>query len=216
MCKLQAQPTLPNIMCVREGGTVRLLWSCQYDGVKAIVVNRSYDSLKNYSQIGTVGDVKKGIQSFVDERPLAGRSYYKVIVVFRSGLNWSSNHCVLTMNGSAVNDTAGEKQGEAVAPRIKFKLTMPELDLDAMYTDPIYVRNNKTTGHLDVRLPADHSMHNWSLEFYDKKKQAVLSIPLVKARNLVIDKRNFRRRGLYRFELRKDGVVFEWGHIIVN
>lgn len=216
MSQLQAQPTLPNIECVQEGSTVRLMWTCQYEGVKGIVVNRSYDSLKNYSQIGTVANVEKGIQTFVDERPLAGRSFYKVVVIFRSGLNWSSNHCGFMMNGSIINDTAGEMKGEAVVPRIKFKLTIPEPDPDAVYTDPIHVRNNKTTGHLDVRLPTDHSMHYWSLVFYDQKKQAVLSIPLVKARNVVIDKRNFRRRGVYKFELRRDGVVFEWGYVTVN
>jgi hypothetical protein len=152
----------------------------------------------------------------VDERPLQGKSYYKLNVVFKSGLNWSSNHCGLTINGSSVSDTNSEAQGEYAIQRVKFKQIIPELDLDGIYTDPVFVRNNKTTGHLDVRLPADYVTHYWSLVFYDKKKQQVLSIPEVKARNVVIDKRNFRSRGIYKFVLRRDDLVFEWGYVIVD
>lgn len=177
---------------------------------------RSYDSLRNFSQIGTVGNVQKGKQTFIDERPLAGRSYYKVTVVFRSGLNWSSNHCSIHHEGSKDTTVRPIANGGVSFPMVRFKVQIPEIDLDAIYTEPIHVRYNRTTGHLDVRLPTDYGAHYWSLTFYDRKNQPVLSIPVIKARIIVIDKRNFRARGIYKFVLREDDLVFEWGYIGVN
>lgn len=207
---------LPNIMCAQEGGAVRLTWICQYDGIKAVIVKRSYDSSRNYNQIGTVGEVAKGVQTFVDERPIVGRSFYKVSVVFKSGLNWASNYCCMVFDSANVPDSMRQHAGGAVEPRIKFKLAAPEVDLDAAYVEAMYVRVNRTTGHVDVQLPDDFGEHAWSVVFYNGKKQAVMDVPKIKAKNIVIDKRNFQRRGRYKFELRRDEEMFEWGYVRIE
>lgn len=84
-----AQPTLPDIAGYYERGFVFLNWQCQYDGIKAITVSRSLDSGFNYANIGKVLNVKKGIQGFVDGHPAMGKNYYKLTVVFKSGLSWT-------------------------------------------------------------------------------------------------------------------------------
>ncbi len=86
-----AQPVLPDIDGATGKGIVMLSWTCQYDGVKTIVVRRSADSMFNYKIVGYVRKTARGVQAFVDGHPQAGNNYYKLNIVFNSGLNWSSN-----------------------------------------------------------------------------------------------------------------------------
>ncbi len=87
-----AQPTLPDIAGNEEDGIVLVSWMCQYDGVKSIAVLRSSDSNYNYSTVGFVKKLNKGIQAYADGHPMPGKNYYKLSIVFNSGLTWGSNH----------------------------------------------------------------------------------------------------------------------------
>ena len=88
-----AQPTLPDVACVADKGVVRLSWVCQYSGLRSVSVLRSYDGV-NYITIGKVKKTDAGVQEYTDEAPVAGKNYYKVAVVFGSGVKWSSNRCM--------------------------------------------------------------------------------------------------------------------------
>lgn len=97
-----AQTTLPDIAAAADKGIVILSWNCQYNGIRSITVLRSADSLYNYSVIGKVKKLDKGVQAFVDGHPAAGKNFYKLIILFNSGLNWSSNHCGVTVEQSVI------------------------------------------------------------------------------------------------------------------
>ncbi len=88
----KAQPTLPDMTGSNENGLVLLSWVCQYDGVKSIAVLRSADSNFNYSTIGYVKKLYKGVQGYIDGHPYPGKNFYKLAVVFNSGLTWTCNH----------------------------------------------------------------------------------------------------------------------------
>jgi hypothetical protein len=63
---VMAQPALPDLANVTQNGINILTWSCQYDGVKTIIVQRSTDSNLNYVTIGYVRNTAKGVQYFLD------------------------------------------------------------------------------------------------------------------------------------------------------
>lgn|GEM_PF-6616947 len=181
-----AQPDLPNIACVRTDSGVVLSWKCQYDGVSSVVVRRSADSMHHYDSIGTVADVRRGIQQYRDMVPPAGRCFYKVTVVFASGLRWTSNHC-------STGDTT-----------------------DAATRISRYVHTNAFTGHVDVLMPPDDGKHLYSLHFFDEGGQLVLEVPVLRVSTTIIDRRNFPHRGVFRFQLYRDGEVYEAGNVNVN
>jgi hypothetical protein len=101
------QPTLPALTGTAKDGIVLLTWQCQYDGIKAIAVRRSGDSMFNYSIVGYVQQTGKGIQAFADGTAKAGNNYYKLNIVFNSGLNWGSNRCSVFVDSAQVNGRAG-------------------------------------------------------------------------------------------------------------
>jgi hypothetical protein len=265
---IYAQPSLPNLAGAGEHGVVLLSWVCQYDGVKSIAVRRSDDSMLNYKVVGYVKDTKKGVQAFADGHPVAGKNFYKLNVVFNSGLNWGSNHlCVfvdsaelvaqnrvlpdndslqqfmtteivldtivhsdselhsvkLTKDSTKLNVMPGvvvqvdtQVQGVAkpvvVRKKIVLKFTQPEIE-EATFIKSMYLSINRLNGHLEVRLPDGMKGHIYSLKFYDMRGLEVLDIPELKERFVIVDKRNFRRNGLLKFELRRDGEIFETAYI---
>ena len=100
-----AQPTLPDIAGTADKGVVLLSWNCQYSGIKAISVMRSADSESNYANIGYVKKLAQGVQAYVDGHPAPGKNYYKLSIVFKSGLTWSSNHCGVYIDKSILESS---------------------------------------------------------------------------------------------------------------
>ncbi len=101
--RTNAQPTLPDVAAAANNGIVILSWNCQYTGIKSITVLRSADSVANYTTIGKVKKLDKGTQAFVDGHPATGKNFYRLIILFRSGLSWSSNHCGIVVEHTANN-----------------------------------------------------------------------------------------------------------------
>ncbi len=113
-----AQPTLPDIAGDEQNGLVLLSWTCQYDGVKSIAVLRSTDSSFNYSTIGYVKKLYKGAQAYIDGHPLPGKNYYKLSIVFNSGLTWGSNHCGVYIDSIAVRKSRNMPSNDALQKMI--------------------------------------------------------------------------------------------------
>ncbi len=210
---LYAQPALPAIACTAVADSVRLEWRCTYPSVRAISVSRSFDSTKGYSIIGQPATLLPGMQSFTDHKPLNGRYFYRVSVTFSSGLVWHSNHCAVVHQPS----TDAAPVLRYVPPTGKVvSLSLPLTDVtDISYILPIHVSLSAATGHVRITLPVYPADAVHSLAFYNMQGQLVVDIPQTKAREFLIDKRNFQRSGTYRFILRRNGVILESAYIRV-
>lgn len=255
--QVAAQPTLPDIAAHFADGSVILSWANQYDKVKAITVMRSQDSLTGYEIIGYVKKRDKGIQTFSDDDPEPGRNYYKLSLLFNSGLTWRSNFTGIdvavvaeppiatetpTQPKPAQMESAFKPQGKKipdtckrptnqVAVNLSFteppspetshpRIRLPhneELDVNT----PIFIRSrfiylDSASGHVTLTLPDDLNSHTYSVRFWDKDKHFVTEIPKVNSPRLLMDKKNFPRRGVYKFTIRKDYLELESGFIIVD
>ncbi len=61
-------PILPAMLVTTENAQNKLSWTCQFDGVKSIAIQRSSDSIRNFMTIGVLTAPKKGIQTYTDTR----------------------------------------------------------------------------------------------------------------------------------------------------
>lgn len=276
-----AQPMLPGITGAVDKGIVVLSWNSQFNSLKSITVLRSADSIANFSTIGTVRNLDKGLQAFVDGHPAPGNNYYRLVILFRSGLSWRSNlfsvyidstlhaqpkktlprndslqHFTVTeekSNAAPVgakqtanpDKTTGKQQDAPVQDITKLKIAVnfdnkestpadlpavkpeepkhkivlsfedPEANLSLLvkskliYTDPV-------TGHVNMMLPDDVNKHNYSVKFFDQKNHMLFEVPRVKASRIIIEKRNFQGKGVYKFVLRKDILELERGYVEVG
>lgn len=143
--KAVAQPTLPDMVADEEDGIILLSWTCQYDGVKSIAVLRSADSNFNYSTIGFVKKLSKGVQAYADGHPLPGKNYYKLSIVFNSGLTWGSNHCGIYADSNTIRKSRTLPANDALQKLIvtegQEKATAPKSDRPATGIKERYVNS---------------------------------------------------------------------------
>jgi len=232
-----AQPLLPDIIGVTQKGVNILAWTAQYDGLKSIAVQRSSDSVYNFTTIGYVKNLKKGPQGFIDGHPNPGANWYRLYIVFSSDLTWYSNRfklrvdsadlvkaAVLPPNDSlqrlvktAATALAGVKVDSATGLTIgKIPDALPDPAAVAVetYIRSQYVFTNPFTGHVNVEVPAVRTT-SYTIQFFDAQNRRVLEIPRVPESPIVIDKRNFQRKGLYRFDLLRNREKWETGYITI-
>ena len=80
-----AQDTLPNISVTQISNKVLISWTNPYTSLTTINIQRSYDSLKNFTTIGSVLNVKAKSNGFVDSKEFKPPQYYRVFISFEGG-----------------------------------------------------------------------------------------------------------------------------------
>lgn len=87
-----AQETLPGITVKNIGGQIIVSWVNNYKTpVANISIQRSFDSLKNYSTIGSVLNPMNIENGYADVKPPYNKMYYRVFVSFEGGTYAFSN-----------------------------------------------------------------------------------------------------------------------------
>lgn len=132
-----------------------------------------------------------------------------------SSITPSSTPATGTVNTPAVADTENPADS-ALSIIDKLVITIPDPNEINSYTyvKSEYVFTNPFTGHINMELP-DIKKHKYSIEFFDEKDRKVLELHKVSESPLILDKRNFQKKGLYRFELKKNKEKLETGYITV-
>jgi hypothetical protein len=229
--ELKAQPLLPDIAGTTERGVNIISWSCQYDGIKSIAVQRSRDSAYNYVTTGYVKNLKKGVQAFIDGHPAPGNNWYRLYIVFNSDLTWYSNRINLRVDSMQLmkqdvvlppNDslqkiitTNGNDSMQKIVRKIAIKITSDESEINPLtYIKSQYIFTNPLTGHVNMELP-EVKEHKYSVKFFNQKDQLILEVPRVAESPVIIDKRNFQNKGFYKFILKRDNSQFETGYISI-
>src|SRR5687768_17330490 len=80
-----AQDTLPKITVTDISNRVLISWTNPFINLTTINIQRSRDSLKNFTTIGSVLDVKNKKNGFVDNRPAIPHMYYRLFISFEGG-----------------------------------------------------------------------------------------------------------------------------------
>lgn len=237
-----AQPMLPDIAAATEKGINVLSWISQFEGVKSIAVQRSSDSAYNYTTVGYVKNTKKGRQAFIDGHPLPGKNWYQLYIVFNSDLTWFSNRVKLVVDSVTLVNKGVLPPNDSLqklASKIRVDTTAAALEpggsndslqslIDKMvisvpdpgeinaysYVKSQYVFTNPFTGHVNMELPEVRD-YRYSIRFYDDKDKKVMEILRVIESPIIIDKRNFKKKGLYKFDLFRDNEKMETGYITI-
>lgn len=83
---LSAQEILPGITVKNFSGKIIISWRNQYPlEIKTLNIQRSFDSLKNFSTIGSVLTPQNAENGFVDEAPPYNKMYYRLFISFEGG-----------------------------------------------------------------------------------------------------------------------------------
>jgi hypothetical protein len=124
---LKAQDTLPRFTATARGtGKILVSWHNKYPDVTLIGIQRSSDSLRNFTTLLTVPDPTLPENGAVDSKAPYPNFYYRLFIVFNSGQYlFTPSHRPQSTTGEsdavAREDKATEKVlAKAVEPRIVF------------------------------------------------------------------------------------------------
>lgn len=128
--------------------------------------------------------------------------------------NGSKPGMIVTSDGTMKPTAAtASATNTTTAPVIKVPTIGSEVDAYS-YIKSQYVFTNPFTGHVNIEIP-DARKHTFSIVFFDQKDRRIMEIPRISEPSIVVDKRNFQRKGLYKFELSKDKEKLETGFITI-
>lgn len=130
--------------------------------------------------------------------------------------NTKPNTTVVTATTQpATTQTAAIDTVKQVVAKLTINIPEPE-ELDQYtYIKSQYVFTNPFTGHVNIEIPKESGYHFYALKFFNLDDVPVLDVPRFTETEVIIDKRNFKKKGIYKFILKKDREKLEEGYITI-
>ena len=193
-----AQDTLPRITVKCFGNKVIVSWRTTYGArITAINIQRSGDSVKNFTSIGSVLEPNNRENGFVDSKAPAQNMFYRVFVAFAGGsYTFSKSYRPVIDTGST-----GDEMPD-VPPAHQY---VPEEPSGFVASKYIYTGKDD---NVIIDLP-DAGNSKYSIKFFDDNDKAVFEINKVTEPYLIIEKVNFLRSGWFYFKLYENGIIKE-------
>ncbi|MEO6220304.1 MAG: hypothetical protein ABIO81_07750 [Ginsengibacter sp.] len=185
------QDTLPNISVTQISNKVLISWTNPYTSVTNIGIQRSYDSLKNFTTIGSVLNVKAQTNGFVDSKMFIPAQYYRLFISFEGGTYiFTTSH----------------------RPGIDTLTIFPAIDDILKSVQTWFVPSKQVfTGkdyNVIISLP-EADKKKYSIKFFEDNGTFLFEIKKITENYLTLDKVNFLHAGLFYFELYDNGILAE-------
>jgi hypothetical protein len=202
-----AQDTLPKFS-VKNVGNNRIIigWVNNFENVKQISIQRSFDSLKGYTSILTVADPTSPQNGYVDTKAVNDHMFYRLYILLDKGFFMFSDA------KKPVLDTF--QRTTITTPRID---RFPNGDSTTLnnhnrpansFVPSLYVYTHRD-GYVRVSLPNDEKPKKYSIKFFDEDSSPLFELKDIRERNFKIDKANFYHGGWFHFELYEDDRLLE-------
>lgn len=214
---VSAQDTLPKFS-VKNVGNNRIIlgWVNNYQMVKQISIQRSFDSLGIYKTILSVADPNAVQNGFADTKAPNDHMYYRLFIMLDKGMFFFSEakkpviDTARTVTKVTVDPQTGEKKITIVKDSTKTDTTaiapVPVIKKPE-YVPSVYVYTNGD-GYLFVNLP-DADQKKYRIKFYEEDKTFLFELKNIKEPALTLDKANFIHSGWFHFELYNDEKLVE-------
>ena len=189
---LIAQDTLPKVTVSQLGKKVLISWNNPYTSVTNINIQRSSDSLKNFTTIGSVINVNAPSNGFVDTKEfLPSNQYYRLFVSFTGGTY------IFTDSHRPAPDT--------VKMPIEFTINQQPVKTWFVPSHHVYLGKDNNI----IISVSNTSKKKYSIKFYEPMGDELFEIKKIPEDYLILDKVNFGHSGLFDFELFENGILIE-------
>jgi len=210
-----SQATLPAISVTNFSGKIIISWKNNYTlPIANISIQRSYDSLKNYTTIGSVLNPQNIENGYADNNAPYNKMYYRVFIAFEGGSYLISKIArpVKTTDGAG-DSLSTIRYPWLVDPRTDPALQNPPPVKTNAYSPSVRIytaRDNNVVIHLP-----DAAVKNYSAIFYNDMEKKLFELSTIKEEYLIIEKVNFGKAGWFSFELFESGRLIEKNKFLV-
>jgi hypothetical protein len=205
--KSTAQDTLPKITVKNISNKIIISWQTTYGAnISAINIQRSSDSLRNFTTIGSVLEPMNRENGYVDAKPPGLKMFYRVFVAFEGGTYVFTKSYRPTIDSVAAVmpslspfypglKTDSVKLAHALPP----PLVLPVIITPKGFVASKFIFTGKDN-NIIINLP-DALRHQYSVKIFDEKERLLFEIPKISEPYFVIEKVNFLRAGWFYFKL---------------
>ncbi|MEO7445664.1 MAG: hypothetical protein ABIT96_11495 [Ferruginibacter sp.] len=202
------QDVLPSITVYNINNKIIISWRNEFTRpVTTINIQRSYDSSKNYTTIGSVLNPQNKENGYADLTAPYNRMYYRVFISFEGG------SYILSPAEKPVKFVPGllsaDDSTRAVDPLLDSLLQAPPPSAPGGGTN--YPSHRVFTGrdnNVIINLN-DYDSKKYSIKFFDENNHLVFELQKLREDFLIVDKVNFMRSGWYNFELYQNGTLLD-------
>ena len=190
-----AQDTLPKITVTKLGRKVLVSWVNPYTNTANINIQRSADSLKGFSTIGSVINVDAAVNGFVDTKEfLPSNQYYRLFISFNGG------SYVFTQSMRPMEDTS----------ELNIPIEIPFIEQSrgkSWFVPSRYVYTGKDNNVI-ISLH-DAEKRKYTVRFFEDDGTFLFEINKINKPFLILDKVNFVHSGLFNFILLENKIIIE-------
>lgn len=190
--KLFAQDTLPKITVSNISDHILVSWTNPYVTLTTINIQRSFDSTKNFTTIGSVLDVANKKNGFIDSKPLALNMYYRIFLSFEGGTY------LFTKSSKPIKDTA-----KALPDFKEFQ----QSTVNTWFVPSKFVYTGKDNNVI-IALP-DAGKKKYTIKFFEETGAFLFELNKITEPYLTLEKVNFTHAGIFDFEVYENGVLIE-------
>jgi hypothetical protein len=190
--KLSAQDTLPKISVTNISDHIIVSWTNPFTTLTTINIQRSFDSTKNFTTIGSVLDVANKRNGFIDSKPLALNMYYRIFLSFEGGTY------LFTKSSRPLKDTS------KVLPDFK---EFQQSAVNTWFVPSKLVYTGKDNNVI-IALP-DAGKKKYTIKFFEENGAFIFELNKITEPYLTLEKVNFIHAGIFDFEIYENGVLIE-------
>lgn len=215
----KAQDTLPGFTAsLKSSGKVLISWRNGYPAINQISIQRSADSLRNFTTLITVPDPQIPENGFVDSKPGSSKIYYRIFILFPNSkyMFTKSRRPVLERaeqpvtgatkqaHGMKQKTVKGQTKPKLAAPALPVaqtagletgKSTSPENTTGAGKTDPVPPAVKPTEEEKYLILPKiDNSRIYYMMDNSSMRRPSVTNPGKIKSPTIAVEKILFVKR----------------------
>ncbi len=205
-----AQKILPGITVKNFGGKIIVSWQNSFTTpVSNIFIQRSYDSLKNYSTIGSVLNPQNRENGYADVNPPYTKMYYRVSISFEGGAYMISlperpvKEIPPALSDSTKNDET-LYPWQAIPGKDSIMLINPKNEI-TYPSERIYTSKDN---NIIIHLP-DAAIKKYSAKFFNEADSLLFELTKLNDEYLILEKVNFVHAGWFHFEIYESGKLVE-------
>lgn len=207
-----AQDTLPKISVTKRYGKIIISWKNTYGAtISNINIQRSFDSIKRFTTIGSVLNPMNIENGYLDSKPTGGKIFYRLFIAFEGGdyLFTKSYQPVLDSSKESNSFVTPDPESEAMEDkkRLEKKEVNPRTIKPPAFVPSKFVFTGKDNNVI-INLP-DAESQKFSIHFFDELDNPVFELKTIKESYLILEKVNFLHAGWFKYDLFNNGILQE-------
>ncbi|MEO5890460.1 MAG: hypothetical protein ABIQ31_09420 [Ferruginibacter sp.] len=195
-----SQDTLPSISVKTRDGKVIISWKNNYGAlVNNINIQRSTDSIKKFSTIGSVLNPMNRENGYVDSKSPGGRVFYRVFVAFDGG------SYLFTRSYKPEMDTLKNIPPELVVEEKKEKEVI-KTGINVFVPSKFVFTGKDNNVIINLH---DAATRKFSIKFFDEADNLIFEVRNIKEPYLILEKVNFLHSGWFKYHLLDNDILLE-------